>query len=75
MNLLTILIRLHDSKRGSLTFMPLTTDIGAKQSQIKKFLMILSLIDLLDFETIMDQILDSPFIPWFFARSIRISST
>ena len=47
-------------KEEFLTFMPLTSDVGAQQTQIDKFFMVLNLIGLRpDLETIQDQILDS----------------
>ena len=62
-----------------LTLMPLTSDVGAQQTQIDKFFMVLTLIGLLpDLETFRDQILGSPSVPSLddvFALLLRISST
>ena len=62
-----------------LTLMPLTSDVGAQQTQIDKFFMVLTLISLRpDPETVRDQILGSPSVPSLndeFARLLRISST
>ena len=62
-----------------MTLMPLTSDVGAQQTQINKFFMVLTLIGLRpDLETVRDQILGSPSIPSLddvFARLLRISST
>ena len=59
--------------------MPLTSDVGAQQTQIDKFFMILTLIGLRpNLETVRDQILGSPSVPSLddvFARLLRISST
>ena len=66
-------------KEEFLTLMPLTSDVGAQQTQIDKFFMVLTLIGLHpDLETIRDQILGSPSVPSLddvFARFLRISST
>ena len=66
-------------KEEFLTLMPLTSDVGAQQTQIDKFFMVLTLIGLRpDLETVRDQILGSPSIPSLddvFARLLRISST
>ena len=62
-----------------LTLMPLTSDVGAQQTQIDKFFMVLTLIGLRpDLETVREQILGSPSIPSLddmFARLLHISST
>ena len=51
-------------KEEFLTLMPLTSDVGAQQTQIDKFFMVLTLIGLRpDLETVRDQILGSPSIP------------
>ena len=66
-------------KEEFLTLMPLTSDVGAQQTQVDKFFMVLTLIGLRpDLETLRDQILGSPSIPSLddvFARLLRISST
>ena len=66
-------------KEEFLTLMPLTSDIGAQQTQVDKFFMVLTLIGLRpDLETLRDQILGSPSVPSLddvFARLLRISST
>ena len=66
-------------KEEFLTLMPLTSDVGAQQTQIDKFFMVLNLIGLRpDLETIQDQILDSSSVSSLddvFARLLRISST
>ena len=62
-----------------LTLMPLTSDVGAQQTQIDKFFMVLTLIGLCpDLETVRDQIPGSPLVPSLddaFARLLRITST
>ena len=59
--------------------MPLTTDVGAQQTQIDKFFMVLTLIGLCpDLETVRNQILRSSSVPSLddvFARLLHISST
>ncbi|RVW21370.1 Retrovirus-related Pol polyprotein from transposon TNT 1-94 [Vitis vinifera] len=59
--------------------MPLTPDVGAQQTQLDKFFMVLTLIGLRpDLEPIRDQILGSSSVPSLddvFARLRRISST
>ena len=66
-------------KEEFLTLMPLTSDVGAQQTQIHKFFMVLTLISLRpDLETVRDQILGSPSVSSLddvFARLLRISST
>ena len=66
-------------KEEFLTLMPLTSDVGAQQTQIDKFFMVLTLIGLCpDLETVQDQILGSPSVPFLddvFACLLRISST
>ena len=66
-------------KEEFLTLMPLTSDVGAQQTQIDKFFMVLIVIGLRpDLETVRDQILSSPSVPSLddvFARLLRISST
>ena len=59
--------------------MPFTSDVGAQQTQIDKFFMVLTLFSLRpNLETVRDQILGSPSIPSLddvFARLLYISST
>ena len=66
-------------KEEFLTLMPLTSDVGAQQTQIDKFFMVLTLIGLRpDHGTVRDQILDSPSVPSLddmFARLLHIYST
>ena len=66
-------------KEDFLTLMPLTSDVGAQQTQVDKFFMVLTLIGLRpDLETLRDQILGSPSVPSLddvFAHLLRISST
>ena len=67
------------SLKEFLTLMPLTSDVGAQQTQIDKFFMVLTLISLrLNLETVRDQILGSPSVPSLddvFAHLLCISST
>ena len=62
-----------------MTLMPLTSDVGAQQTQIDKFFMVLTLIGLRpDLEIVRDHILGSPLVPSLddvFARLLCISST
>ena len=66
-------------KEEFLTLMLLTSDVGAQQTQIDKFFMILTLIGLRpNLETVRDQILGSPSVPSLdnvFAHLLHISST
>nr|CAN76133.1 hypothetical protein VITISV_036298 [Vitis vinifera] len=66
-------------KEEFLTVMPLTPDVGTQQTQLDKFFMVLTLIDLRpDLEPVRDQILGSSSVPSLddvFARLLRISST
>ena len=66
-------------KEEFLTLMPLTSDVGAQQTQIDKFFMVLTLIGLRpNLETVRDQILGSPSVPSLddvFTCLLRISST
>ena len=66
-------------KEEFLTLMPLTSDVGAQQTQIDKFFMVLTLIGLCsNLETVRDQILGSPSVPSLddvFARLLHISSS
>ena len=79
MNLSNYIGQIASLKEEFLTLMPLTSDVGAQQTQIDKFFMVLTLISLhLDLETVRDQILGSPSVPSLddvFARLLRISST
>ena len=51
-------------KEEFLTLMPLTSYVGAQQTQVDKFFMVLTLIGLRpDLETLRDQILGSPSVP------------
>ncbi|RVW44081.1 Retrovirus-related Pol polyprotein from transposon TNT 1-94 [Vitis vinifera] len=76
---LLILVRLPLLKEQFLTVMPLTPDVGAQQTQLDKFFMVLTLIGLRpDLEPIRDQILGSSSVPSLddvFARLLRLSST
>ena len=66
-------------KEEFLTLMPLTSDVGAQQTQIDKFFVVLTLIGLRpDLETVRDQILGNPSVPSLddvFARLLCLSST
>ena len=79
MDLCNYIDHIASLKEEFLTLMPLTSDVGAQQTQIDKFFMVLTLIGLRsDFETVRDQILGSPSIPSLddvFARLLCISST
>ncbi|RVW97585.1 Retrovirus-related Pol polyprotein from transposon TNT 1-94 [Vitis vinifera] len=74
-----ISLRLASLKEQFLTVMPLTPDVGAQQTQLDKFFMVLTLIGLRpDLEPIRDQILGSSSVPSLddvFARLLRLSST
>ncbi|RVW79045.1 hypothetical protein CK203_040151 [Vitis vinifera] len=76
---LLILVRIASLKEQFLTVMPLTPDVGAQQTQLDKFFMVLTLIGLRpDLEPIRDQILGSSSVPSLddvFARLLRLSST
>ena len=64
MNLSNYIGQIASLKEEFLTLMPLTSDVGAQQTQIDKFFMVLTLIGLRpDLETVRDQILGSPSIP------------
>ncbi|RVW15111.1 Retrovirus-related Pol polyprotein from transposon TNT 1-94 [Vitis vinifera] len=71
--------RIASLKEEFLTVMPLTPDVGAQQTQLDKFFMVLTLIGLRpDLEPVRDQILGSSSVPSLddvFARLLRISST
>ena len=79
MDLSNYIDQIASLKEELLTLMPLTSDVGAQQTQIDKFFMVFTLIGLLpDLETVRDQILGSPSVPSLddvFARLLRISST
>ena len=79
MDLSTYIGQIASLKEEFLTVMPLTTDVGAQQTQFDKFFMVLTLIGLRpDLETVRNQILGSSSIPSLddvFARLLRISST
>ena len=79
MDLSNYIGQIDSLKEEFLTLMPLTSDVGAQQTQIDKFFMVLKLIGLRpDLETVRDQILGSPSVPSLddvFARLLRISST
>ena len=66
-------------KKEFLTFMSLTSDVGAQQTQIDKFFMVLTLIGLRsDLKIVRDQILGNPSVSSLdevFSRLLRISST
>ena len=66
-------------KKEFLTFMSLTSDVGAQQTQIDKFFMVLTLIGLRpDLKIVRDQILGNPSVPSLdevFSRLLRISTT
>ena len=67
------------SLKEFLALMPLISDVGAQETQIDKFFMVLTLIGLCpDLETIRDQNLGNPSVPSLddvFARLLCISST
>ena len=79
MDLSNYIRQIASLKEEFLTLMPLTSDVGAQQTQIDKFFMDLTLIGLRsDLETVRDQILGSPSVPSLddvFPRLLRISST
>ena len=79
MDLSNYIGKIASLKEELLTLMPLTSDVGAQQTQIDKFFMVLTLIGLRsNLETVRDQIIDSSSIPSLddvFARLLRISST
>ncbi|RVX12017.1 Retrovirus-related Pol polyprotein from transposon RE2 [Vitis vinifera] len=79
LNLSTYIGQIASLKEQFLTVMPLTPDVGAQQTQLDKFFMVLTLIGLRpDLEPIRDQILGSSSVPSLddvFARLLRISST
>nr|CAN73439.1 hypothetical protein VITISV_040988 [Vitis vinifera] len=73
------LYKIASLKEEFLTVMPLTPDVGAQQTQLDKFFMVLTLIGLRpDLEPVRDQILGSSSVPSLddvFAHLLRISST
>ncbi|RVW29267.1 Retrovirus-related Pol polyprotein from transposon RE2 [Vitis vinifera] len=79
LDLSTYIGQIASLKEQFLTVMPLTSDVGAQQTQLDKFFMVLTLIGLRpDLEPIRDQILGSSSVPSLddvFARLLRISST
>ena len=79
MDLSNYIGKIASLKEEFLTLMPLTSDVGAQQTQIDKFFMVLTLIGLRpELETVRDQILGSRSVPSLddvFARLLRISST
>ncbi|RVW47659.1 Retrovirus-related Pol polyprotein from transposon TNT 1-94 [Vitis vinifera] len=79
LDLSTYIGQIVSLKEQFLTVMPLTPDVGAQQTQLDKFFMVLTLIGLRpDLEPIRDQILGSSSVPSLddvFARLLRISST
>ncbi|RVX02515.1 Retrovirus-related Pol polyprotein from transposon RE2 [Vitis vinifera] len=79
LDLSTYIGQIASLKEQFLTVMPLTPDVGAQQTQLDKFFMILTLIGLhSDLEPIRDQILGSSSVPSLddvFARLLRLSST
>ncbi|RVW21065.1 Retrovirus-related Pol polyprotein from transposon TNT 1-94 [Vitis vinifera] len=79
LDLSTYIGQIASLKEEFLTVMPLTPDIGAQQTQLDKFFMVLTLIGLRpDLEPVRDQILGSSSVPSLddvFARLLRISST
>ena len=79
MDLSTYIGQIASLKEEFLTVMPLITDVGAQQTQIDKFFMVLTLIGLRsDLEAVRDQIFGSSSVSSLddvFARLLRISST
>ena len=79
LDLSTYIGQIASLKEEFLTVMPLTPDVGAQQTQLDKFFMVLTLIGLRpNLEPICDQILGSSSVPSLddvFARPLRISST
>ncbi|RVW27581.1 Retrovirus-related Pol polyprotein from transposon TNT 1-94 [Vitis vinifera] len=79
LDLSTYIGQIVSLKEEFLTVMPLTPDVGAQQTQLDKFFMVLTLIGLRpDLESIRDQIFGSSSVPSLddvFARLLRISST
>ena len=79
LDLSTYIGQIASLKEEFLTVMPLTPNVGAQQTQLDKFFMVLTLIGLRpDLEPVRDQILGSSSVPSLddvFARLLRISST
>ncbi|RVW88769.1 Retrovirus-related Pol polyprotein from transposon RE1 [Vitis vinifera] len=79
LDLSTYIGQIASLKEQFLTVMPLTPDVGAQQTRLDKFFMVLTLIGLRpDLEPIRDQILGSSSVPSLddvFARLLRILST
>ena len=76
MDLSNYISQIASIKEEFLTLMPITSNVGAQQTQIDKFFMVFTLIGLCpDLETIQDQILGSLSVDDVFARLLRISST
>ncbi|RVW12998.1 Retrovirus-related Pol polyprotein from transposon RE2 [Vitis vinifera] len=79
LDLSTYIGQIASLKEQFLTVMPLTPDVGAQQTQLDKFFMVLTLIGLRpDLQPIRDQILGSSSVPSLddvFARLLRLSST
>ncbi|RVW96919.1 Retrovirus-related Pol polyprotein from transposon RE2 [Vitis vinifera] len=79
LDLSTYIGQIASLKEEFLTVMPLPPDVGAQQTQLDKFFMVLTLIGLRpDLEPVRDQILGSSSVPSLddvFARLLRISST
>ena len=79
LDLSTYIGQIASLKEEFLTVMPLTPDVGAQQTQLDKFFMVLTLIGLRpDLEPVRDQILGSSSVPSLddvFACLLRISST
>ncbi|RVW95141.1 Retrovirus-related Pol polyprotein from transposon RE2 [Vitis vinifera] len=78
LDLSTYIGQIASLKEEFLTVMPLTPDVGAQQTQLDKFFMVLTLIGLRPDLEPRDQILGSSSVPSLddvFARLLRISST
>ncbi|RVW42969.1 hypothetical protein CK203_076273 [Vitis vinifera] len=79
LDLSTYIGQIASLKEQFLTVMPLTPDVGAQQTQLDKFFMVLTLIGLRpDLDPIRDHILGSSSVPSLddvFARLLRLSST
>ena len=79
LDLSTYIGQITSLKEEFLTVMPLTPDVGAQQTQLDKFFMVLTLIGLCpDLEPVCDQILGSSSVPSLddvFASLLCISST
>ncbi|RVX23604.1 Retrovirus-related Pol polyprotein from transposon TNT 1-94 [Vitis vinifera] len=77
LDLSTYIDQIASLKEEFLTVMPLTLDVGAQQTQLDKFFMVLTLIGLRpDLEPVCDQILGSSSVPSLddvFARLLRRS--